>query len=268
MIDNFSHEIIIRHLFKFRENIKKKINKNIKGYPLYLVRVDDFPRWNVSTDKFIKFHNILNKHDIPYLLGVTPFLSANPLDPDKEKLEYLTSDEIEILKMLKNENCDFALHGITHKTVSKKLHTETIGIKKIEIEENLKMALDVLTKDGIEPKFVIPPFNTFDLNSLNIFKKYFIGVCGGPETISTLGFRISPTYFDGIYYIPSYIPLYDKVKNIIPFLKKICNDYNDNIIIPITIHWSWETGDNLNYVEKLCKFIKDKTQPWNLIFKK
>lgn len=265
--DKYSHETIIRSLFEFRSNIRKKIKSKIKGHPVFLLRVDDFPRWDLGLERFLEFHNILKKNNIPYLLGVTPFLSEDPLDPNQEKFEYLTPEEIEILNQIGKENCAFALHGLTHQTLSKRLHTETIGLKQIEIEKKIKKALNALKKDGIKPKYLIPPFNTFDINSLKVFKKYFTGICAGPETIPTLGFRVSPTKLDDVYLIHSYSPLYNKAENIIPFLEILNDKYYDRIIAPITIHWSWELGDNFESIRKLCTLIKNRTYSWDKIFK-
>src|SRR2546425_3121669 len=42
--------------------------------PRAIVRVDDYPHWTVSSDRFWEFHAVLADHGVRYLLGATPFL--------------------------------------------------------------------------------------------------------------------------------------------------------------------------------------------------
>src|SRR5438552_767991 len=40
--------------------------------PVILVRVDDFPRWDLDFQVFMRFDSIMAKHQVPYILGVIP----------------------------------------------------------------------------------------------------------------------------------------------------------------------------------------------------
>ncbi|MEM2954947.1 MAG: glycosyltransferase family 4 protein, partial [Candidatus Nanoarchaeia archaeon] len=66
--------------FKGLEKHLLIINKTIEtskcpvGSPIFMIRVDDFPRWDIDTKEFLKFHSVLKSYNLPYLLGVTPNL--------------------------------------------------------------------------------------------------------------------------------------------------------------------------------------------------
>ena len=42
-----------------------------------LIRVDDYPHWDIKSDKYKYFHELLHNYQLPYTLGVTPCLSKD-----------------------------------------------------------------------------------------------------------------------------------------------------------------------------------------------
>jgi hypothetical protein len=89
----------------------------------YLLRIDDFPHWNIDLDTFRRFLEILQKDEIPCLLGVTPFLSADRHNPENQNFRDLTAEEISILS---SPLVEIALHGFTHQARQAKFHIEFI----------------------------------------------------------------------------------------------------------------------------------------------
>ncbi len=252
------NEIInIRKLFKKWKGVKKR------GEVKYLVRVDDFPRWDNSFNNFLNFHEIFKKYKIPYLLGVTPLLSLNVLDPKNKKFRSLTTNEADLLK---EPIITVGLHGLTHQTILNKRwkRSEFIGLSSQEIENRVVNGIKELAKYNIESHIFIPPFNAIDEKNYEILKRYFKIITGGPESIKTLGFKITPCYFKGALYIPSYPPVYGSCKEIVNFIKSL--EIEEDIIVPITLHWSYEAKNNFEDVRELSKLIRNKTILWQNLY--
>jgi len=226
-----------------------------------LIRVDDFPRVGMDCEKFREFHSIMSENEIRYLLGITPNFSLKPLDPKCKKYRELTKEELSIIKKIKNR-VSFAMHGVMHQTLKADFHSEFIGLDEKTLEERIKFGLKLFRRYDFKTNIIIPPFNTFDLSNLQIFKKYFKIVTGGPETIKIFG-KIPPGNLDGIMYIPSYRPFYGKGKEIYKAVKKLDKKKLEEKIICITFHWGWEIENNFKYVEKICEKLKNNVIPWN-----
>jgi len=223
---------------------------------MYLIRVDDFPRpqGKMNLDKFIEFNSILEKYNIPYLLGVIPNMALDDRDPDSQT-RFLTKEEVSVLKKLKNVR--FAMHGVMHRTLKKEYHSEFVGLDEKSLDEKIKEGLKIFQSLKLETDAIMPPFNTFDLSNLQVFKKYFKIVTGGPETIKIFG-KLPIGNLDGILYIPSYEPFYGKGRTILNAVKK-----EEKGIKCITFHWGWEADDNFTHVKNICMLIKDRVIPWN-----
>lgn len=220
----------------------------------FIIRVDDFPRWDIPSEKFIEFHNILKRFDSTYILGVIPNLSLEPTEMLNKKTRYLTQEEIEMLKLVKAEGGTIALHGLTHQTIRRGSHSEFVGLAAELVEEKIKTGLHLLEEYGFKTQIFIPPFNTIDKSNLRMLVRYFSIICGGPETLPLLGNR--PVLERGLY-IPSYPPFYNKAIKILEYLKDSGQRLKE--VVPITLHWAWELKNNFKDVYKLCRFIAGKT---------
>lgn len=209
-----------------------------------LVRVDDFPHRKKSFEEFLEFDKIMKKYEIPYILGVTPFLSADPFNPNNSKYKKLTKKETNFLKKATREKrILIALHGITHQTRSSKRFSEFTGKDITELEKNIIKSKKYLKTLGSNSEILMPPFNEFDRENLKIFEKHFKIITGGPENIKSFG-RIFPRKMGKIFYLPSYFPtyLYPNKKISLP-----------NRFSSMTIHWAWFTPPQ---IEEICKKIK------------
>src|SRR5205823_12691536 len=76
---------------------------------LVLVRVDDYPRWDRPLEEFLLFDALLARYEIPYAVGVTPFLSIEP------RTGRLEPGEVAALGRLVARGVTLAEHGFTHR---------------------------------------------------------------------------------------------------------------------------------------------------------
>lgn len=231
--NNFSY---YWEILKEKYIINLGLTKN--NTPKIIIRVDDFPHWTKKIDDFIKFDNIMKKYRITYILGVTPYLAIQPHIPNSKDFRKLNKKEIKILKNgIKENRIILAMHGLTHKTTSYKKYSEYINKPNKEIEREIEFGFKLFKEYGLpKPTILIPPYNSFNKDNLEIFKNYFKIITGGPETIKEFG-KIH--LLKGINYIPSYYPNYLKKNNIVKYKPQS----NLNCI---TIHWAWFNEEELN----------------------
>lgn len=257
---------ILKRIKDLRNSIRESLGvKRESGEIRFILRVDDFPRWDIPSKEFISFHRILSRHRIPYLLGITPSISLDPLNPQSRKYRPLSDEEETILKEITADGVEFALHGLTHQTRTRRgPRSELIGLSDEELEGNIQRGLNELSKIYPLPPiiFFIPPFNTLNLNNCQVLARYFLGICAGREAIPYVGFRITPSFLCGILYIPSYEPVYGYAGEILEYLEAIL-PLKENIIVPITLHWSWELEDRFSALESLAEKIRGRTLRWN-----
>lgn len=250
---------VLKKIKKIRDFFKRWKGIFSENYDTkYLLRVDDFPHWKEKTDNFKKFLEIMEKYETPFLLGVVPLLSLDHHNPLNKKFHQLKSEEISILS---HPLIEIALHGFTHQTLRLKFHSEFIGLSEIETEKCIKKGIEKLSLYGLKPVAFIPPFNTINIENYKAIKKYFNIICGGSEGIKYFGFKISPVYISGSLYIPSYRPLCSSAKMIADFIER----FKPEGILPITLHWHGEIGDDFAGVKRLANLIKGKTIRWENI---
>lgn len=225
---------------------------------MILVRVDDFPRVNMNLKDFKMFDSIMKKFNIPYLLGVTPNLCLDPLNWNSTRYHKLTREEIKTLRNL--GDVEIAMHGVTHQTYRygfvKRLlgfHSEFAGLDGEQTASKLDLGLKLFESYGIEkPRILIPPFNTFDESNLEVFKKYFKFVTGGPETKKAIKKRDAGRLIisDGFHYGHSYDIFVEP------------DDFESDGYCCVTLHWGWETEDNFLALKKLLEF-EGKVASWS-----
>jgi SAM-dependent methyltransferase len=227
---------------------------------MYLVRVDDFPRpqGKMDIEKFKEFSSIMESYKIPYLLGVIPKMAQDDRRPESETRE-LTADELAVLKKLKYAK--IAMHGVFHRTLRPKHFSEFIGMDRVQLEKKIKIGIDSFRKYKLKTDIIMPPFNTFDLSNLQIFRKYFWVVTGGPETAKIFG-KLPIGNLDGMLYVPSYRPFYGQPNEIYNGVVKSAGNENDGIRC-ITLHWGWDIKNNFDYTRKIAELIKGKVLSWN-----
>jgi hypothetical protein len=255
------HELMLSQVLHLRSIAKRALKVEGTGIPKFLVRVDDYPRWDKTSDEFLQFHKIMHENEVPYLIGVTPFPSRNPLDTKYQDLEEIKNEDLKILAKLQNSGVEIAMHGVTHQTVSSIRHSEIVGVNKKVLENRLSKGIEKLQSNNLGTEIFIPPFNTFDLNSVEILSKYFKVICGGPESVLYVGLKLSPSFIDKTLYLPSYYPAYGVAKDMISFVEKV-KMLHDPVIVPLTLHWAWEANNDFSNIAALCKCIRGHVTSW------
>jgi hypothetical protein len=230
--------------------------------PRYLVRVDDFPAHDRDNSVFLEFHSIMSEHKIPYLLGVTPNLASNPLDPAGKSLRGMTDADIAVLRRVCGEGVDLALHGFTHRMRRPNLRSELSGVPERELRIQLERALGRFAEWGLpEPIAFIPPFNSVDLAGVRVISDYLSVLCGGPESIHSLGFRACPETFEGMEYWPSFFPAYGRARSVLAYVRGAAKS-RCRYLVPITLHWRWEKADEFRGVRDLAALVSGSAERW------
>jgi hypothetical protein len=259
------HCRVLDRIIEIRSVIRKEFNLGNKGEPKFLVRIDDFPRWDMDSSKFKQFHEILSKSGIPYLLGVIPYPSKDPLNPRFQDYKEIGKDDLKVLEQLSASEVEFGMHGITHQTTSTIRNTEIVGLDHETLELKLSKGLEKLQNEVSKVDVFIPAFNSFDLYSMKIISKYFKVICGGPESVLYVGLKLSPSFLNGILYVPSYYPVYGRAREMLNFIENV-RKIQEPLIVPLTLHWRWEAENGFTDVGQLCKVISGQVVPWRTLY--
>jgi len=216
----------------------------------------------LPSSAFLDFHNILSEFGVPYLLGVTPHLAADPLDPDGKTVHGLSEADASILRHICSEGVDLALHGFTHRMRGPKIRSELFGVPEAELRSLLEQSFQVFTENGLpEPIAFIPPFNAIDRRSARVISEYLSILCGGPESIHSLGFSACPDKIEGMDYWPSFYPAYGPARSVSRYVQRVSKAPR-GYLIPITVHWRWEKGDNFGAVRNLAALVSNRVDRW------
>lgn len=226
---------------------------------MILVRVDDFPRVNMNLEDFKMFDSIMKRFEIPYLLGVTPYPCLNPLNSKSTKFRKLTSGEIKTLHSLKD--VELAMHGVTHQTCDygyfKKVfgyYSEFVGIGRQATIAKLSMGFKLFKEYKLKkPRMFIAPSNRFDEENLEVFRKYFEFVMGGPETKKAIKKKKAADLIlsDGFHYGHSYDIFIEP------------DVFESDECCCITLHWGWETDNDFLSLKKLLVELEGKVASWS-----
>jgi hypothetical protein len=238
--------------------------------PRFLVRMDEFPHarsWDeperFGTAGFERFHEIMAGAGVPYLLAVLPRVSRAPMSPRQQGWRPLQDDEVQILARVAGEGVTMALHGRDHRTrhVDPRRHSELGGLSGAQTAELLDSALADLAAHGIRPRVFVPPFNRFDAAQYGALAERFAIVCGGPESIGTIGLHGMPQWRGDAVYLPTYEPFYDHAGGVLGAAEEAIQQQT-GLWIPIVLHWGWELGDSWRELERLAKLIAGHAASW------
>jgi hypothetical protein len=227
-----------------------------EGNPSFLIRVDDFPRWDLDTALFEQFHQIFSRHNISYVLGVTPFLNFTG-----NETRFISDREISLLQKISNEGVELALHGFTHeyKLAPYRQPCETYFYSAEALCSLMKDANNWFYENGLpKPRHYIPPFNTFSRRDFDILSKEYKIFHGGPLSLTTFGkFGVSWIEDSNILYLPSFEPFYDRAKKILQTFDRNKKHFKHRSLYSLTLHWAWEYESNFDHVENLLLFLKN-----------
>lgn len=239
-----------------------------RGLPRFLIRIDEFPHYLSRDDPgtygtaFMR-EVLATLADVPLLVAVVPRLAAKPLDPVGSVDIGLQPDEVEFLDELKEQHCAFGLHGLTHRTrhANPRRHSELSGLGPSQLGELLDEGLALLGEVGIEPRVVVPPFNRFGRSQYDILAERFDVVCGGPESIASMGFLPGPSWQGAAVYVPSYPPLYGSAESVAQAAQRLI-DAEVPLWAPIVLHPGWERPDAFEGLRRLASVVGPHTATW------
>ena len=216
--------------------------------PRFLVRVDDFPRWDRGPDGFVEFNEILDRAGVRYLLGVIPRPLTDPRDPEARPREWTAGERAALGNGA--TNVEVALHGMSHRRGSGPVPAEIVGVAPDDLDKSLGEALHVLGELGYAPTAYIPPYNALDPTALAVLARRFAVVCGGPESVRWLGRLPGPCRIAGVWYLPSYPPAYGRAVDVAAFVRSV-RARRVPLLVPLTLHWAWEEADRFEGVRRL-----------------
>ena len=239
------------------------------GPPRLLVRVDEFPQAGGFDDPatvadMTRFHEIMRRAGVPYLIAVTPRVARNYLSPRDTASRPLRDDEVEILGRLAEDGVVFALHGLDHRTryVEPRRHSELCGLGAAALAALLDEGLAILDELGIHPRVFVPPFNRFDAEQYPVLAERFSVVCGGPESIPLVGFHATPLWRGDAVYLPAYPPLYDRAAGVGVGVRRLV-EREPGIWAPLALHLPWEAEDGWSDLERLAEQMAPYAAPWD-----
>ena len=218
--------------------------------PVFLIRVDDFPRWDLEASLFDQFDRCFEAHQIPYLLGITPwceFYDGKPV--------WITGDQALYLRdLVASGRVELALHGFTHRPTRHRGYlTEIAAYNRANLRTRISAA-DLWFQDMLlpAPQAFIPPFNTLNRGNFTLLCQRFSAILTGPAALSSLG-NFSPQVTGGTLYLPSYRPLYGTAQQISRGLETALKL---NQLHAITLHWSWEHKENYLHLRELLERLE------------
>ncbi len=208
-----------------------------RGRPRLVIRVDDFPRWDLDTHEYAAFHELFRVRQAPYVLGVTPFLDFHGEEPYA-----FSAHEIELLRRASAEGAVLAVHGFTHREriAPDGFPCETAFYRDDELLEWIGRAFKWFREHELpRPEHYIPPFNTLGPRDVRLLGQHFAVVHGGPLSLSTFG-RYGASASDGVVYLPSFEPFYDRAGKIARALEDGERRLTRTLPYAVTLHWAWE----------------------------
>lgn len=242
------------------------------GPPRFLVRVDEFPHYQAWDEperfggaRFAAFHERMHAAGVPYLIAVTPRVSRAPLSPTETRTRGLGEEELaQLAALAADDQVAIALHGRSHRTrfENPRRHSELCGLAPADAAALLDDALAQLAAHGVTTDTFVPPYNRFDAAHLGVLAERFRLVCGGPESIGTIGFRRSPVWFHDAVHLPAYAPLYGHARDVLPAAARAIAAH-DALWTPIVLHWGWESDAGWEELERLLELIAPFSVRWD-----
>jgi hypothetical protein len=224
--------------------------------PRFLVRVDDFPRWDRGTEGFLRFHEILRAAGIRYLLGVIPRPVADPEDPVSAAREWTPEERVALAAAA--SDVEIAVHGLSHRAGRGAPRSEIVGLPADELDRAVDDGIRALERLGHVPVAYIPPYNAVDPDALARLARRFDVVCGGPESVRWLGRLPGPCRVAGTWFLPSYPPAYGRAADVARFVRRV-RERSAPLLIPLTLHWAWEEADGFEGVRALADAVAGAT---------
>ena len=207
---------------------------------------------------------MLADQGIRYLLSVVPRPAFSPLDPQASQSSHLDDSEIALIAEMKNDGVMFGLHGLTHRTrfADPRRRSELDGIADGELTRLLEEGTASLAELGIDARVFVPPYNRFERTQYRQLARRFDVICGGPESVTRMGFLLTPSWLGDAVYMPSYPPFYARASEMLPAARMLV-EQEVGTWIPIVLHMGWEQEDDFESLAELTQFIAPYAADWS-----
>ena len=185
------------------------------GPPRVLLRAGAFPHpladqdpGRFGVEPFRRTQATLAEAGVPYLVAVTPRVSARPLDRTDARWRPLRDDELEILADLRHEGVAFAAHGLDHRTRRRfGAPSELGGVKDKDLGAHLDLAAAELADAAIRPEIFVPPFDRFGWREWDAIAQRYPVITAGHDSVDALGYHDGPLWRGDAVWLPVYAPL-------------------------------------------------------------
>jgi predicted ATP-grasp superfamily ATP-dependent carboligase len=246
------------------------LGRDADGPPRFLVRVDEFPYATgyddprLGYDASLRFHAAMAQGGVEYLLAVVPQWTHEPLRPDGNGGRPLDDRDREFLERMRREGVAFAQHGATHRTrySSPRRRSELGGLDSGALAALLDDGRRRLEAEGIHPRVLVPPFNTFDAGQWSVIASRYDVITGGPESVLRLGFHGGPQWRGEAVYVPCYAPLYERASVALGAAERLIAQ-QVGTWVPIVLHMAWEVDDDFSALARFARRIAPYAASWD-----
>jgi peptidoglycan/xylan/chitin deacetylase (PgdA/CDA1 family) len=253
---SIDHLQVVRHQRKIRQTVRRALEvSRPEGGCRFLLRIDDFPSAAARPEDFLRFHQVATEYGLPYLLAVTPFLDRG------EGRSSLSGEELAILHKCSREGVQLALHGFSHRSRYSNYASELASLPAAALREEVERAEEYLGANGLRTVGFVAPFNAYDPFTFSVLAERYPLVCGGPESVLSLGYRAGPSFLKQSLYVPSYRYAYDMTGDSPSRLDQLTQEAR-GLVVPITLHWPNEVRTDFRPLRELCPKLAGATLPW------
>jgi len=231
-------------------------------HALVVIRVDDFPRWDLPLEVFLRFDALMVRYQVPYALGVTPFLAV----PPRAGMP-LTEDEVHALHRIAERGISLAHHGFTHagRAWRGRVMAELLWYSESELEELVARADHLFEQHHLpRARIMIPPFDALSADTLHWLSRRYAIVTGGPASLTTLGPVAAGVRVNGTTYLPSYYPDMYPTSSYLRLGERLWRSRTGPVTV-LTLHWAWEARDGFHRLERLLRSLQGGVSPWDAV---
>jgi glycosyltransferase involved in cell wall biosynthesis len=224
--------------------------------------VDDYPHWTVATGEFRRFQQLMSAVGISFLLAATPFLAVNPLSPLSDARPEDAGEWDWLAEKVARKEVEVGLHGATHRTRRLGFQSEFDDMPPDEARAAIDRAWRFLECAGCHPIAFVPPFNRFPPSLWSALPDDCRILCLGPESLRDVPPLPLVGERQGRTVVFSLPPLYGRAGHILTALERGKLLDRPGLILPITLHWTWELDDDFAAVRRLAERLAGRVGPW------
>jgi hypothetical protein len=235
-----------------------------EGPPRLLLRAGAFPHPLAEQDParfgvepFRRAHATLAEAGVPYLVAVTPRVSARPLDPRDDRWRPLEDRELEVLADLRHDGVAFAAHGLDHRTRRRGSRpSELDGLKPKELPAHLDLAAAELAEVAIRPEVFVPPFDRFDWRQWDTIAQRYPVVTAGHDSVDAVGYHDGPLWRGDAVWLPVYAPLDGPAAGVVAAARALA-EAGASVWAGAAVDWSAEAS-----LAELAAGVREWTVDW------